>query len=168
MTYLKIIFLVLISAYVLNCGLYPYEYHFIDGVNVLFHEAGHPIFGLFGNEFLMVMGGTLGQLIMPLIVVFYFFFTGQRYSSAIAGLWFSENLLPISVYAKDARAMELPLVGNGDRIHDWNYMLGHLNLLNQDQRIGNIIHDTGLAFAAIFLLMGLWYSRTAVREEIMV
>ena len=166
MTYFKLIFLVLISAYVLNCGLYPYEYHFIDGVNVLFHEAGHPIFGLFGNEFLMVMGGTLGQLIMPLIVVFYFFFTGQRYSSAIAGLWFSENFFPISVYAKDAVAMELPLVGNGDRIHDWNYMLDRLNLLSQDQRIGNIIHDTGLIFAAIFFLVGIWYSRATVSEAV--
>ena len=145
MTYAKIIFLVLIAAYVLGCGLHPYEYHFIDGVNLLFHEAGHPIFGLFGNDLLMVMGGTLGQLTMPLVIVIYFFLTGQRYSSAVAGLWFSENFFPISVYAKDAAAMELPLVGNGDRIHDWNYMLSELHMLNQDQQIGNLVMRPGLS-----------------------
>ncbi|MHB8173920.1 MAG: hypothetical protein ACYDFU_05615 [Nitrospirota bacterium] len=166
MTYAKITFLILIAAYVLNCGLHPYEYHFIDGVNVLFHEAGHPFFGLFGSELLMIMGGTLGQLIMPLIVFFNFFFTGQRYSSAIAGLWFSENFFPISVYAKDAVAMELPLVGNGDRIHDWNYMLGRLDMLNRDQQVGNLIHGIGLIFIGVFFLMGLWYSRTAASEAV--
>ena len=46
-------------------------------------------------------------------------------------------------------------------------MLDRLNLLSQDQRIGNFIHDTGLVFAAIFFLMGLWYSRAAVGEEAM-
>ena len=159
MDYLKIIFLVLIAAYALSCGLHPYEHHFIDGVNVLFHEAGHPIFGLFGNEFLMVLGGTLGQLVMPIIILVYFFFTGQRYSSAVAGLWFSENFFPISTYAKDATMMELPLVGNGDRAHDWNYMLSELDMLSRDQHIGNMIHSTGFALLAVFFLMGVWYSR---------
>ncbi len=165
MTYAKIIFLVLIAAYFLDCGLHPYEYHFIDGVNLLFHEAGHPIFGLFGNDFLMVMGGTLGQLIMPLVIVVYFSLTGQRYSSAVAGLWFSENFFPISVYAKDAVAMELPLVGNGDRIHDWNYMLSELHMLNQDQQIGNLAHAAGLVLIGVFFLAGVWYSRAAVEQS---
>ena len=142
-----------------------YEYHFIDGVNLLFHEAGHPIFGLFGNEFLMVLGGTLGQLVMPLIILVYFFLTGQRYSSAVAGLWFSENFFPISTYAKDAIMMELPLVGNGDRAHDWNYMFSELGMLNRDQLIGNMIHNTGLVVLGLFFLMGVWYSRTTGKTE---
>ena len=42
---------------------------FIRGVLLVFHEAGHVIFGLCGNEFLRVAGGTLGQLLMPLALL---------------------------------------------------------------------------------------------------
>ena len=44
---------------------------FLDGANLLFHEAGHPIFGLLSDD-LMVYGGTLGQLVFPLAVSWHF------------------------------------------------------------------------------------------------
>ena len=34
----------------------------LAGANLVFHEAGHPIFGLLGSRFLMFLGGTLAQL----------------------------------------------------------------------------------------------------------
>ena len=61
--------------------------------------------------------------------------------------------------------MELPLVGNGDRIHDWNYMLSELHMLNQDQQIGSLAHAAGLVLVGMFFLMGLWYSRRAVEPS---
>jgi len=39
----------------------------------------------------------------------------------VALWWVAQNLWNISVYVKDARAEELPLVGGGE--HDWNYLL---------------------------------------------
>lgn len=39
-----------------------YRYHFIDGVNLLIHEAGHVFFGFFGDV-LGTAGGTLLQLL---------------------------------------------------------------------------------------------------------
>ena len=36
----------------------------LDSANLAFHEAGHPIFGLFSSR-LMVYGGTLMQLLLP-------------------------------------------------------------------------------------------------------
>ena len=42
---------------------------FMHRVNLVFHEAGHMIFMPFGR-FIMILGGTLGQLIMPLVVMF--------------------------------------------------------------------------------------------------
>src|SRR5579883_1249895 len=35
----------------------------LDGVNIAFHEAGHPIFGILGlgNHWIMIAGGTLMQ-----------------------------------------------------------------------------------------------------------
>lgn len=40
---------------------------FLDHVNLVFHEAGHPIFGMFGST-LGLYGGTLGQLTLPVVV----------------------------------------------------------------------------------------------------
>jgi len=39
--------------------------NFIHGVNLVFHEFGHPFFGLFG-EVIGILGGTLGQLMIIL------------------------------------------------------------------------------------------------------
>ena len=38
-------------------------------VNLVFHEAGHMIFGIFGNYTLTIFGGSLNQVLIPLIVV---------------------------------------------------------------------------------------------------
>ena len=39
----------------------------IHNVNLVFHEAGHVLFGLFGNNTLMVLGGSLNQLLISFI-----------------------------------------------------------------------------------------------------
>ncbi len=157
--YLKVVFILLAGGYAIGCALHPGDYHFLDGVNVLFHEAGHPIFGLSGSEFLMVMGGTLMQLIMPLIIMVYFFLHGQRYEGAVVGVWFGQNFFGISTYIKDAVVMELPLVGNGDRIHDWNYMLDDLGWLGRAGRIGDAAYVIGIIAVLASVLLGLYFSR---------
>ena len=159
MDYLKLTVLALAALYGGLCALHPGDYHFIDGVNLLFHEAGHPLFGFFGNEFLMVMGGTLMQLLMPLVAIASFIKSGQRFSAAVTGIWFAENFFNISVYVKDAVMMELPLVGNGDRVHDWNYILGETGRLGRAVHIGNMIYGTGLVFLAASVAAGVYFSR---------
>ena len=37
---------------------------FIHGIDLIFHEAGHVIFGFFG-QFLAVLGGSLMQVLIP-------------------------------------------------------------------------------------------------------
>ena len=39
----------------------------IDHANLLFHEAGHPIIGLFSGR-LEPYGGTIGQLVFPIVL----------------------------------------------------------------------------------------------------
>ena len=53
---------------------------FMHNINLVFHEAGHILFIPFGN-FMSVLGGSLGQLIMPLVVMLVFAF---RYQNALA------------------------------------------------------------------------------------
>ncbi len=157
--YLKLILIAVAGLYGAYCSRLPYEYGFIDGVDTLFHEAGHPLFGFFGSDFLMVLGGTLMQLIMPGIVILYFFFTRQKFSGAVSGVWLSQNLFNIANYANDAMLMELPLVGNGDRVHDWNYMLTEFGMLNKDYLISLAIHRAGVIMLVVSVAAGVYFSR---------
>ena len=66
----------------------------IDHANLLFHEAGHPIIGLFSNR-LEPYGGTIGQLVFPIVLAVSFWRKEQPLSFAGSLLWFFENWLKI-------------------------------------------------------------------------
>ena len=72
--------------------VFGYRYHFLDGVNLVLHEAGHVIFGFFGRT-AHFLGGTLGQLFFPAAFVFYFWRRGQRFESYVVGIWLCESLM---------------------------------------------------------------------------
>jgi hypothetical protein len=99
-------------------------------------------------------GGTLFQLIMPAIFVGYFLRREDRHSASVALWWVAQNFWNISVYAADARAQELPLVGGGE--HDWAYLLGELHWLQYDQRIARIIWTAGVVLFVTAIAMGLF------------
>jgi len=113
----------------------------LDGVNLLFHEAGHPLFGLLGWEPLTILGGTFLQLLVPLLVLGSFWLRREVPGTAAAGIWACENVLNIARYVADARAQVLPLVGGGE--HDWTALLGRWGLLAQDQAIARGLQALG-------------------------
>jgi hypothetical protein len=112
----------------------------IDHANLLFHEAGHFIFGLFGNT-LSFYGGTLGQLVIPIICGVAFWWMKSRISVSVASLWFFENFFNIAEYVADARSQNLPLVGGGE--HDWMHILSHWGALQYDTTIATILRTIG-------------------------
>jgi hypothetical protein len=118
----------------------------LDGVDLAIHETGHLVFAPFG-EFVGFAGGTLFQLIMPLTFVGYFARRGDGHAASVALWWVGQNCGHIAWYVADARAQELPLVGGGE--HDWNYLLGELGLLAQDQGISRAI-----VLAGVLLVLG--------------
>jgi len=132
---------------------------FLDGVNLIFHEAGHWFF-FWGPEFLVVLGGTLGQLLVPLVCLVAFL-REARFASALVMLWWvGENFVNISIYAADARAQALPLLG-GDAVgHDWAYLLAEVGLLSHDQIVGGVFYHTGvflmLAAVLVFVVLALY------------
>jgi len=113
----------------------------LDGVNLVFHEAGHPLFGLLGWEVLTILGGTLMQLLVPLLACGAFWLRRDAVGATATGIWAFENLLNIARYVADARAQVLPLVGGGE--HDWAELLGRWGLLAQDTSIAQIIRAFG-------------------------
>ena len=119
----------------------------VDGANLLIHEAGHPIFGVLGIRFLMMLGGTLMQLAMPAAFCIHFLRHDQPRSADVCLFWIGLNLLHIGRYAADARAQELPLVGSGE--HDWTYLLDAVGLLRFDLPVGAVIDAAGCALMAL-------------------
>jgi len=115
----------------------------IDQVNLVFHEAGHMFFSWFGRT-IMILGGTLGELLVPAGVAVYFALRRETAGAAFAGFWFFENFLYIGRYMADARAMELPLVGVGDTVdHDWNLLFSQWGVLMHDRGIGAATRGVG-------------------------
>jgi hypothetical protein len=128
-----------------------------------FHEAGHVILRPAG-QFISSLGGTLGQLIMPLICAYALWFKQQDFfGSMIAMWWFGQNFIDISPYIYDARAGQLPLLGGNFGhsspygFHDWEYLLTETGFINADHTIaglsfglGIIIMLTALGFACYF------------------
>ncbi len=151
---LKLGFAAVAAAYFLWAAAHPDSWRLIDGVNLVIHEAGHLVFRPFG-EFIAIAGGSLFQVIVPTVFAGYFYFNHKPYSCALVLFWAGESLLNVSVYAADSVAMQLPLLGGDNSIHDWNYMLDHLGLLRQTAGIAFFIRALGtltIIFAAAWAI----------------
>ena len=113
---------------------------FLDYVNLIIHEGGHFFFSWFGYT-VTILGGTLGELLVPLLCGVYFFTQREVAAVAFCSFWFFENFPYIGTYMADARALALPLVGSGD--HDWEILFGQWGLLAHDRQIGGIVRVIG-------------------------
>ena len=91
--------------------VFGYQYHFLDGVNLLIHEAGHFLFGA-APEAMAVAGGTILQLAFPVLFAWYFWRRSSIFEGAVVGVWVAESLMYTARYLGDAQAQELPLIGD--------------------------------------------------------
>jgi len=131
---------------------------FLHLINLPFHEAGHLMFMPFGR-FMMVLGGTLGQILMPVICLGTFLIkTRDAFGASVALWWTAENFMDIAPYVNDARALELMLLGGvtGREVegHDWEYLLTKLGWLSYDQVLARGSYRVGIILMAIALLWG--------------
>lgn len=123
----------------------------VHNVNLVFHEAGHWIFGIFGNEMLGIFGGSLNQILIPLIVAVSFWSRRDAVGFAFGLFWFFENFLDVAVYMADARALVLPLIGGlGDDAHDWRNLFFRFGLIEQDTAIAGATRTVGW--------IGIWFT----------
>jgi hypothetical protein len=128
----------------------------LDGVNLAFHEGGHIVFGVLGNRFIMVCGGTAMQLLLPAAAAREFARRGERSSACAAVWWLGQNLLGIGRYVADARVQRLELVAGG--VHDWTYLLETTGLLIHDEGLGRAVQIAGCAVMAL-AAVGVWVYR---------
>jgi len=112
----------------------------LDYVNLIVHEGGHFFFSWFGHT-IMVLGGTLGELLVPILCAVYFFWQREATGFAFCSFWFFENFPYIGTYMADARTAALPLVGSEES--DWTILFGQWGLLHLDQKIGGLVRTLG-------------------------
>jgi hypothetical protein len=111
----------------------------LDYVNLIIHEGGHFFFSWFGHT-IMILGGTLGELLVPLLCAAYFFWKRETTGFAFCSFWFFENFPYIGTYMADARTGALPLVGSEES--DWTILFGQWGLLlagSKNRRVRKVL-----------------------------
>lgn len=138
-----IAFALFAAWYVGRPVLNPFHYVFLRDVILATHEAGHVIFMPFG-EYVMVLGGTLFQVLLPFMFIAYFWRRRDGYAAAIVSLWLAFALTDAAVYIGDARTRQLPLLGGDPAGHDWTFLLVRTGLLEHDRSIARVVRGIGL------------------------
>lgn len=153
----KVILVVVISLYMFYYLATLYDWHFIDNINLIFHEAGHTIFSFFG-EFINILGGTIMQILIPIIFSLYFARSEDYFSASLLLFWLSQNFFNVSVYAGDAAKMQLPLLGGDNVIHDWNYILSTSGLLGHTTLVASYLYSIGIIILIVAIVLSLKFS----------
>lgn len=131
---------------------------FLHLVNLPFHEAGHLLFMPFGR-FMTILGGSLGQILMPLVCLGTFLLkTRDPFGGSVALWWTAENFMDVAPYINDARAMDLLLLGGftGKEVdaHDWNNLLTMLGWLPYDHSLAKLSYGIGTVLMLLALAWG--------------
>jgi hypothetical protein len=139
---------------------------FMHLVNLPFHEAGHMIFRIFG-QFMMMLGGSLTQLLVPLICLVAFLVkTRDTFAASVSLWWLGQSLIDLAPYINDARQLQLMLLGgvtgrDVEDFHDWEFILRKLGLLEYDHLLAKTAH----LFGALFILCALaWGGFVLVKQ----
>jgi hypothetical protein len=129
---------------------------FMHAVNLAFHEAGHVIFRVLG-DFMMVLGGSLMQLIVPAAVMVAFVFKhDNNFGGAVALWWLGQSAMDLAPYIYDARSGQLLLLGGfiGQErpgAHDWTNLLGRLGMLDYGHALGTLTNFVGMCVMVLAL-----------------
>lgn len=140
-------------------------------VDLVFHEAGHMLFIPFGNT-MMIFGGSLFQVLVPLFLVFAFLIYNKDSFAASIGLWWvGQSLMDLAPYIADARALVLPLLGGGTGAedpmrHDWANLLRPRGLLEYDIQIAFWVDLIGSGIILLALFWGLTMLRIYYSEMV--
>ena len=128
----------------------------MHNVNLAFHEAGHMLFMFLGN-FMMVLGGSLMQLIIPAAVMTAFLFKHENAFGGAVGLWWlGQSAMDLAPYVYDARSGQLLLIGGfiGQErpgAHDWTNLLGRLGMLDYAHALGTFTNFVGMTVMILAL-----------------
>jgi hypothetical protein len=133
---------------------------FMHLVNLPFHEAGH-VFARPLGSFMTSLGGSLNQILMPLVcAVVLLVKTRDGFGASVALWWMGESFMDLAPYIGDARSMSLMLLGGNTGysspygFHDWNYLLTEAGLLEHDALLAGLSAWSGVLLMAVSVAWG--------------
>lgn len=154
---------VLILLYSWTFITFPLEpnegYSFLHNVDLAFHEAGHIIFMPFGR-FITILGGSLMQVLVPLILTGAFLlYYRNPFGATVTFWWVGQNFVDVAPYIFDARNRQLILIGgktgrDDSTMHDWYNILSQLDLLRFDHVIARGTKFLGVVIILTALVWG--------------
>ncbi len=126
---------------------YPLADTFLHNIHLIFHEAGHVIFMPFGR-FIAILGGTLGQLIMPTVVMVTFLYKKNTFAATVGLWWLAHSFMDIAPYIDDAIVQKLVLLGghtgaDAPGNHDWGNILIEINRIEKCYDYANNAYNIG-------------------------
>ena len=138
----------------------PTYWSIFMGLTLAFHEVGHILFSPFG-ETLTIAGGSITQLVVPIAATWMLRRQRDWFGVAVGGCWLSYSFCNLATYVNDARSGDLPLVGLGDGepIHDWNWLLDAAGWLHYDHAIAHALRLGAALILALSVGGGAWLCR---------
>jgi hypothetical protein len=151
----------------------------LGDIDLAIHEFGHMLFMPFGIPFLgrtmVILGGSLTQVVFPLLFVGYFLRKrddGRRRDvfAAMVCLWWSAiNLLDVAIYCADSRAGEVMLLdgltGKESDGHDWYNLLNGWGLLEHDTAIARWMRAIAALVCVASLAVAFWSELQLRRKQ---
>ena len=128
-------------------------------VDLIIHEAGHIVFMPFGR-FMMYLGGSLFQVLLPLMLMLAFLVMNKdAFGASVCLWWVGQSLMDIAPYIADARALRLPLLGGGTGYdspgrHDWANILGQLGMVDKSAQVAATVDFIGSGVLLMALVWG--------------
>ena len=115
----------------------------ISDIDLAIHEFGHMLFMPFGipilGETMVIMGGSLTQIALPLVFAGYFVFSKKHrdlHAAMVCFWWAAVNVADVAIYAHDARARQLMLIsgttGQESDGHDFYNLFAMWGVLERD------------------------------------
>jgi hypothetical protein len=107
-----------------------------------------------------VLGGSLGQILMPAICLGAFLIKNRdAFGASVALWWVAENFMDLAPYINDARALDLPLLGgvtgkDVEDYHDWEYLLRNLGWLDYDHTLAHASYNLGILLMLLAFAWG--------------
>lgn len=133
---------------------------FMHNILLPIHEAGHVLFMPFGH-FMMMLGGSLFQLLLPLIAAAVLWQNRDPFGAALGVWWCGVSMMDLAAYIYDAKIPQLTLLGGHtgeDGPHDWIYLLDVFGKVQQSQSYGTVVYWLGV----LLMLAGLAWAASVL------
>ena len=165
----------------ISVGAFRSEYGqvpLLSGINLAIHEFGHMLFMPFGiqpfGETGVILGGSLTQVLVPLVFTGYFVFGRKEHrdlhAATICFWWAAINVLSVAIYAGDARAGQLMLItgatGEDDPgSHDFYNLFARWGVLNRDLVYAGRLRALAAFMCFVSIVAGVWAAYNSGRDQ---